>query len=62
MFEGIVTLIAFLLILEGAFITFNPRWIQKITRKLLKNKTTLRTLGVIELIIGLGLFLVILSA
>ncbi len=56
-YKIVLSLIAFLMIIEGAIVTFNPKFTQSITKKLLKNKNAFRAIGMIELIIGLLLLL-----
>lgn len=48
----ILLVIAILVILEGLIITFFPIQINKILQQL-KNKTLLRKIGIIEMIIGI---------
>lgn len=49
----ILAFISVLFIIEGSIVAFNPKWTKAITKKLMKNTDTLRTIGVIEIIIGL---------
>ena len=60
-YKIVISLIALLMIIEGAIVTFNPKFTQAITRKLLKNKNAFRTIGIIELIIGIVLFLLVVA-
>lgn len=56
-----ILLISALFMLEGLWITISPQRAKKITLQLLKHPTTLRTLGICELAIGIALTVHVLS-
>ncbi|GEM_PF-4249709 len=56
--EIIISIIAVLIVLEGAIIAFNPNWTRRVFQKLARKNSSVRTLGIIEIIIGILLFLI----
>tara|TARA_Y100000310_G_C20641846_1_gene794382 strand:+ start:141 stop:335 length:195 start_codon:yes stop_codon:yes gene_type:complete len=57
----ILAIISVLLILEGLFVAVFPKKTKKMTNKLFKNPKTIKSIGLIELIIGIALFALSLS-
>ena len=57
----ILAIFATLFILEGLFVAVFPKKTKKITYKLLKNPKTIRSIGLIELLIGVALFVLSIS-
>jgi uncharacterized protein YjeT (DUF2065 family) len=57
----IVLIIAILLILEGLFVAIFPKKTKQLTNKLFKNPKTIKSVGLIELLIGIALFALSLS-
>jgi len=58
----IILILSLLLIGEGIFVLALPKKTRTLTIKIIKNETTLRTLGFIELLIGLALLLLAVSS
>lgn len=52
----ILLLIGVVLVIEGFVVSIDPKWVRSVTHKLLKNKSLVRTLGIIELIVGAIIF------
>lgn len=57
-----IVIVSILLIGEGAFVLLLPKKIKTLTIKIIKNETTLRTFGFIELLIGLALLVFAISS
>lgn len=57
-----IAIVSILLIGEGIFVLALPKKTKTLTIKIIKNETTLRTFGFIELLIGLALLLLAISS
>ncbi len=57
-----IAIVSILLICEGIFVLALPKKAKTVTIKIIKNETTLRTFGFIELLIGLALLLLAISS
>ena len=57
-FNTIVLVIGILLIIDSLFPLLAPKWSQKTVRKMVKSVKTMKMIGIIELIIGIILFLI----
>lgn len=52
MIEAILAFLALIAIIEGILVFLNPLWAKTITNKLIRHSRTLKTMALIEVIIG----------
>tara|TARA_Y100000034_G_C6707733_1_gene312477 strand:- start:223 stop:417 length:195 start_codon:yes stop_codon:yes gene_type:complete len=57
----LLAIISVLIILEGLFVAVFPKKTKRLTNKFFKNPKKIKTIGLIELLIGIALFVLSLS-